>query len=111
MRIAVSTPIEGFRNDIGDVVRLFYGEGAAVTPEEQADAHLVHLHKQEDGQWTEHFILTAGSDRAENTLGAPVFCGGLEEKRQLKRLIKRCCYQLFKDFTGRQPAWGSLTGI
>ena len=38
-------------------------------------------------------------------------CGGLEEKRQLKRLIKRCCYRLLKEVTGRRPAWGSLTGI
>ena len=37
--------------------------------------------------------------------------GGLEEKRQLKRLVKRCCYQLLKRYTGRTPAWGSLTGI
>ena len=37
--------------------------------------------------------------------------GGLEEKRQLKRLVKRCCYQLLKRYTGWTPAWGSLTGI
>src|SRR5699024_7225921 len=35
----------------------------------------------------------------------------LEEKRQLKRLVKRCCYQVLKAYTGRHPAWGSLTGI
>ncbi len=111
MRVAVYTPLEGFRNDIGDVVRLFYGEGAAVTAAEEADAQLIHTHETADGQWTERFVFNTGSIFAEKTLSAPVFFGGLEEKRQLKRLIKRCCYQLLKDYTGRQPAWGSLTGI
>ena len=112
MRIAVHTPLEGFRNDIGDVVRLFYGEGAAVAELEAADAHLRHIHVQEDGLWIERFaLITSGGQSEENELSAPVFLGGLEEKRQLKRLIKRCCYQLLKRFTGRQPAWGSLTGI
>ncbi|MDO5378240.1 MAG: coproporphyrinogen dehydrogenase HemZ, partial [Clostridia bacterium] len=32
-------------------------------------------------------------------------------QRQLKRLVKRCCYELMKRYTGRQPAWGSLTGV
>ena len=31
MKIAIQTPFEGFVNDIADVVRLFYGEGAAVS--------------------------------------------------------------------------------
>lgn len=111
MRIAVHTPLEGFRNDIGDVVRLFYGEGAAVTETDTAEATLVHSHETQDGNWKETFVLTMDSARAAQSLCAPVVIGGLEEKRQLKRLIKRCCYQLLKEHTGRQPAWGSLTGI
>lgn len=111
MKIAVFTPLEGFRNDIGDVVRLFYGEGAAVAQEEAADAQLVHIHEEHDGIWTERFSFLCDDRKEENVLSAPVFAGGLEEKRQLKRLVKRCCYQLFKTYTGRQPAWGSLTGI
>ena len=111
VKIAVFTPLEGFRNDIGDVVRLFYGEGAAVAQEEAADAQLVHIHEEHDGIWTERFSFLCDDCKEENVLSAPVFAGGLEEKRQLKRLVKRCCYQLFKTYTGRQPAWGSLTGI
>ena len=111
MRIAVHTPLEGFRNDIGDVVRLFFGEGAAVTQEEAADAQLIHTHETEGECWRESFVLAADGERKRNTLCAPAVSGGLEEKRQLKRLIKRCCYQLLKSYTGRQPAWGSLTGI
>ena len=112
MRIAIQTPFEGFTNDIADVVRLFYGEGAAVTMEDEHDAELEHTHAVEDGVWIECFSLSGGPTVTHVTLRGEAFtCGGLEEKRQLKRLIKRCCYQLFKQVTGRQPAWGSLTGI
>ena len=112
MKIAVYTPMTAFQNDIGDVVRLFYGEGAAVTAEEMADAQLVHVHEESEGQWCETFVLTSmDGHREQNTLSAPIVSGGLEEKRQLKRLVKRCCYMLLKRVSGRRPAWGSLTGI
>lgn len=112
MRIAIQTPFDGFANDIADVVRLFFGEGAAVTMQEEHDAELEHTHALEDGVWIECFALSGGPTCMAVTLrGETVTCGGLEEKRQLKRLIKRCCYRLLKQYTGRHPAWGSLTGI
>lgn len=111
MKIAIETPLSGFQNDIADVVRLFYGEGAAVEPQEEADARLVHEHVQEDGMWREKFTLIGENFSMDEALEAPAVFGGLEEKRQLKRLIKRCCYQLMRTQTGRRPAWGSLTGI
>ncbi|MBR5302554.1 MAG: coproporphyrinogen dehydrogenase HemZ [Clostridia bacterium] len=112
MRIAIETPFEQFRNDIADVVRLFYGEGAAVTMDEAHDAELVHTHQMEDGTWIERCEFLGCPSAASVTMrGEAVTDGGLEEKRQLKRLIKRCAYKLFKQTTGRQPAWGSLTGI
>ncbi len=111
MKIAIQTPFEGFTNDIADVVRLFYGEGAAVTMQDEHDAQLTHTHSEQDGMWTERFLLSGGLAANATLCGEAVNCGGLEEKRQLKRLIKRCCYQLFRQVTGRRPAWGSLTGI
>ena len=112
MKIAIITPFEGFRNDIADVVRLFYGEGAAVTTLEEHDAELEHTHTLEEGMWVESFAISGGlAAEAETLRGEAVTCGGLEEKRQLKRLIKRCCYRLMKQVTCRRPAWGSLTGI
>ena len=112
MTIAVKTQLPAFQNDIGDVIRLFYGEGAAVEAEQTADMRLTHTHNEQDGMWTECVELTDGNGLAEKEiLSAPVACGGLEEKRQLKRLVKRCCYQLLKRVAGRRPAWGSLTGI
>ena len=112
MKIAVVTPLAGFANDIADVVRLFYGEGSAVTAQEAHDALLEHSHRLDGALWRERFTLTVGPRSMLMGMSAPaVTDGGLEEKRQLKRLIKRCCYQLLKRYTGRQPAWGSLTGI
>ena len=112
MKIAVVTPLTGFLNDIADVVRLFYGEGSAVTVQEEHDALLEHSHRLDGTLWRERFTLTVGPKSMFMGMSAPaVTDGGLEEKRQLKRLVKRCCYQLLKRYTGRQPAWGSLTGI
>ena len=112
MKTAIDTQLPQFQNDIADVVRLFYGEGAAVTPQEPHDASLVHTHRLDGSQWCEAFTLTAGDERLSMDMRADaVTDGGLEEKRQLKRLVKRCCYQLLKRYTGRTPAWGSLTGI
>lgn len=107
----MTTPLPGFANDIGDVVRLFYGEGAAVRPDEPCDARLTHTHALEDGVWRETFALEAEGRALSCALSESAVFGGLEEKRRLKRLIKRCCYRLLKEYTGRQPAWGSLTGI
>ena len=116
MKIAIHTPVDAFLNDIADVVRLFYGEGAAVSADEEADARLIHEHSVQERVWHETFTLTCGDTRQTHTLSGPAVSGAgradtLEEKRQLKRLIKRCCYQLLKAYTGRRPAWGSLTGI
>ena len=92
MKIAVVTPLAGFANDIADVVRLFYGEGSAVTAQEVHDALLEHSHRLDGALWRERFTLTVGPRSMLMGMSAPaVTDGGLEEKRQLKRLIKRCC--------------------
>ena len=111
MRIAISTPLPAFMNDIGDVVRLFYGEGAAVLPGEEADAQLFHSHVDSGDSWHECFILRIDSRERRAEKSSIAVRGGLEEKRRLKRLIKSTAYLLLKDETGKQPLWGSLTGI
>ncbi|MCR4708170.1 MAG: coproporphyrinogen dehydrogenase HemZ [Clostridiales bacterium] len=111
MKIAVFTQLPAFLNDIGDVIRLFYGEGAAVFPESDADAQLFHEHVDVGECWRECFLLRTGEMERRIEKSAPAVRGGLEEKRQLKRLVKNTAYALLKDFTGRKPAWGSLTGI
>ena len=61
MKIAIETPLPAFQNDIADVVRLFYGEGAAVTMQEEHDAELIHSHRLDGALWRESFALTAGA--------------------------------------------------
>ena len=43
VKIRIVTPLTAFENDIADVVRLFYGEGAATTYDEACDGMLVHV--------------------------------------------------------------------
>ena len=112
VKIRIVTPLTAFENDIADVVSLFYGEGAVAVPGEAYDGMLVHTHELRGGHWIETFELSIDSATCSHTDNAPAYMdGGLEEKRQLKRLVKRCTYHLFKAYTGRTPAWGSLTGI
>ena len=112
MKLRINTPLEAFENDIADIVRIFYGEGAVVTPGEAFDAQLHHEHTVQNGVWRERFTFTQNDYSIDHVCEAPSYIdGGLEEKRQLKRLVKRCCYELFKRHTCRKPAWGSLTGI
>ena len=112
MKLRINTPLEAFENDIADIVRIFYGEGAVVTPCEAFDAQLHHEHTVQNGIWRERFTFTQNDYSIDHVCEAPSYIdGGLEEKRQLKRLVKRCCYELFKRHTCRKPAWGSLTGI
>lgn len=116
MKIAICTQLPTFQNDIADVVRLFFGEGAAVSESEPSQAQLCHVHNLEGNIWHETCTLRDGARQEACTLSAQAIAVGapgraLEEKRQLKRLVKRCCYQVLKAYTGRHPAWGSLTGI
>ena len=116
VKTAICTQLPAFQNDIADVIRLFFGEGAAVGESEPAQAQLCHEHALEGNMWRETCTLRDGARQETCTLCAPSVPadapgGALEEKRQLKRLVKRCCYQVLKAYTGRHPAWGSLTGI
>ncbi len=111
MKICIKTETPQFLPDLCDVVRLFYGEGAALAQEAGSDALLWHTHQERDGLWYERCVFERGGHRLEAQREAPVMRGGLEEKRCLKRAVKLCCYQLMKELTGVTPPWGSLTGI
>ena len=115
MRIAISTNVPAFQNDLGDVVRLFFGEGTAVpAADAEADAAgtLSHLMSEADGVWQSHVTLVLDGRRYENTLSQPMQSGTPVETRRLtKRLAKRSAYLALKTATGRILPWGSLTGI
>ena len=112
MKIAVDTQLPAFANDIADVIRIFGGEGAAAEPgDEQASMTLCHKHEEKEGIWKETVTLSGEGVQKNACRVHGVVPGELEAKRYLKRLVKQTCYDVMKAYTGRSPAWGSLTGI
>lgn len=115
MKIELTSATPQFLNDLGDVVRLFYGaESAVYAPAEEAcEGKLTHTHAVEDGQYVESCVLTLGDETfsQEQRLPVPLNGDALEEKRVLKRAIKLCAYALLRTCSGVRPPWGALTGV
>lgn len=104
--IRIITDAPEFFSDLGDVLRLFYGD-VTVSLTEGEDVFEHHFAAR-DGQWIDHW---RHGDMA-CTLAEPAFEGTpVEVKRLRKRQVKLCLYNLLKKCTGMQPPWGSLTGI
>ena len=108
-RMQIVTDETCFQNDLGDVIRLFFGEGAA---DEDGRDILTHTHREENGLWTDTVRLELEGQSQLYTLSAPAVSGTpVEVRRYAKRLAKRTAYQALKQATGRELPWGSLTGI
>lgn len=104
--IWIRTDEPGFFSDLGDVLRLFYGDVAVSLTE--GDTVFEHRFTDAGGLWTDAW--TAQGKRS--VLSRPAFNGApLAVKRLRKRQIKQALYDLLKDLTGMRPPWGSLTGI
>lgn len=110
MKIRIETTVEGYRNDIGDVVRLFYGEHA-IADAGQEDATLFHEQVTAGGRFEERICFVYQNREKTQVLTGDSSDDELELKRRQKRLIKQACYSILKEISGRKPAWGSLTGI
>ncbi len=104
--IRIITDAPEFFSDLGDVLRLFYGDVAiSLTAGEDV---FEHRFTEADGRWTDRW--THGG--AESALSRPAFDGTpVEVKRLRKRQVKLALYNLLKRLTGMRPPWGSLTGI
>ena len=95
-----------FFSDLGDVLRLFYGDVAVSLTE--GDSVFEHRFTGADGRWIDRWA----HDGRESVLERPAFEGApLEVKRLRKRQVKLALYNLCKALTGMRPPWGSLTGI
>ena len=104
--IWLKTDAPQFFSDLGDVLRLFYGDARVSLNE--GDVVFEHRFTEADGLWTDRWI----SQGAESTLSQPAIEGTpMEVKRLRKRQIKLALYNLLKRLTGMKPPWGSLTGI
>ena len=104
--IWLRTDAPQFFSDLGDVLRLFYGDVAVSLTE--GDTVFEHRFTDDGGVWTDAWA----SQGRRSVLSRPACEGApLEVKRLRKRQIKQALYDLLKDLTGMRPPWGSLTGI
>jgi len=104
--IWLQTDTPRFYSDLGDVLRLFYGDVQVSL--EAGEVVFEHHFAEVDGQW----IDTWRSQGKEYALAQPAFEGTeVEVKRMRKRQVKLSLYNLLKQLTGMRPPWGSLTGI
>ncbi len=104
--IRLQTDAPQFFSDLGDVLRLFYGDVQVSLTD--GDVLFEHRFTDEGGLWTD----TWRSQGREFTLTRSTPAGNaLEIKRARKRQVKGALYGLLKQLTGMRPPWGSLTGI
>lgn len=113
--IRLKTDEPRFFSDLGDVLRLFYGDTQIALageggPAEAApgDRFFEHRLSRTGGNWCD--MWTCEGHTA--SLSRPVVRGTeLEVKRARKRQVKQALYDLLRQMTGMHPPWGSLTGI
>ncbi len=105
MTLCLKTNLEPIRNELDDVIRVFYGDVTFVP--EGGDILLKHTHLEAGGQYTETF--NCGGTACAKQVRVPA--GELEQKRVIKRAAKTALFLLLKQLTGIDPPWGSLTGI
>ncbi len=104
--IRLQTDAPQFFSDLGDVLRLFYGDVQVSLTD--GDVLFEHRFTDVGGLWTD----TWRAQGQEFALTRPAPAGNaLEVKRARKRQAKGALYGLLKQLTGMRPPWGSLTGI
>ena len=107
MTFAILTDDRQFLSDLGDVVRIFYGNVTVTDVPDGAAEVYIHTSVGRDGQWTDTW---RHGDTVE-TLSSTAQGHPLTVKRLRKRAVKLGLYRLIKRETGLTPPWGSLTGI
>lgn len=115
MNIAVSCAHPELENDLGDMLRLFYGAVRIAWNREDAeqDLRVCHGVTQEKGVWQESICLEGQGQTRTERLTWPLQ-GDWDEVarlRQFRRAAKLCLYAALRAWTGYAPPWGSLTGI
>ena len=116
--VALHTPLDGFANDLCDVLKLFFSvEDFQLNPEDSEAEKLIHTYEEKDGKAVCAFSFRGKTVQKEAILPAEQDYTNQEEKYLVahKRISKRLCkvtlYELLKQVTGKRPPWGSLTGI
>ena len=102
-RVILQTACPEIWNDLCDVARLFLGE-CEIAQDGEGEIHISH-----EIAGGAHVARVEGvSARVPLAPDSP---DALEQRRQRKRGAKNALYQALKNWTGRKPPWGSLTGI
>ena len=104
--IRLITDAPQFFSDLGDVLRLFYGDVQVSLTE--GETVFEHRFTDAGGLWTDTWTSQGKTCRLSE---AAVSASALEVKRLRKRQVKLAMYNLLKELTGMRPPWGSLTGI
>lgn len=103
-KIILETNAETYRNDICDVVRLFFPATEVYVYHEQKinDDEVINFCKITEGEKITTFSRTDKKPVCENSL---------EEKKLYRRYIKLCVYSALSKHTKVEMPWGSLTGV
>lgn len=104
--IWIRTDTPEFFSDLGDTLRLFYGDVQISLSE--GEPVFEHRFTESNGIWTDVWRCEGDEER----LSQPAVNGNaVEIKRARKRQVKLGLYNLLKRRTGMRLPWGSLTGI
>lgn len=106
MNISLYTNAQECFEDLSEVLRVFY-PGAQIVAAPREDAFLRHERSETPGWVQEQYDLQG--ERLQWTV--PLSGDGWEVKRRRRRSVKQGAYWLLRRVTGKQPPWGSLTGI
>ena len=96
--IRLITDAPQFFSDLGDVLRLFYGDVQVSLTE--GETVFEHRFTDAGGLWTDTWTSQGKTCRLSE---AAVSASALEVKRLRKRQVKLALYNLLKELTGMQP--------
>ncbi len=108
MKLSIRSPRQDYIKEMAELVGLFFFP--IELTEAETDLSVLHTEQMRSGQ--RHCTISlsgclSGSYANSQAPGSHP----LEDKRLHKRQVKLALYQALKEATGRQPPWGSLTGI
>lgn len=114
MKILLDLFSDAYFNDTGDVVRLFWfdPEIALFGGSAPDEAYVLRLESTARGAWRASLALPGGGVRVYDfTLAIPENADDILYKKLARRGAKLSVYGLLKEYTGKKPPWGALTGI
>lgn len=109
MRIHIDTKDAVLHKELMELCALFFAD-IQKAEKEQSDLLITHQERLVGNLRSCRMTLSKALEASAETVekqGAT----SLKDKRLWKRQTQKCLYQTLKEATGKQPPWGSLTGI